>query len=114
METIVREIEKAIRVEMPDWRIRVTWENRHSTTLDVEPVSASGSDTSSRGELLPIQSSAANPGMSAVPDTTPPALVDNRPLDPLGVRPHSKRPVRSVGNNQPSLFDEPAVVAEQR
>lgn len=114
VETIVREIEKAIRVEMPDWRIRVTWENRHSTTLDVEPVSASASDTSSRGELLPIQSSGASPGMSAVPDITPPAFVDNRPLDPLGVRPHSKRPVQSVGNNQPSLFDEPAVVAEQR
>lgn len=109
-ETIMRQIEKAIRAEMPGWSIQVAWVEGDSTTEAMKPIlpTSTSPALSARGELLPIRGPAALPAMSIAPDVTPATFVDDQSPNSRGARAHRKLSVRSIEINQLSLFDGPA------
>lgn len=109
-EKIMRQIDEAIRTEMPGCSIQVAWVEGDSTTEVVKPILTTSTSPalSPRGELLQIRGPAAMPAMSIGPDVTPAALIDDRSSNSRGARAHRKLSVRSIEINQLSLFDGPA------
>lgn len=114
-ETIMRQIEKAIRAEVPGWSIQVAWVEGDSATEVVKPIlkTSTPPGLSPRGELLPIRGPAVIPAMPIAPDVTPSALVDDLSSDPRSAHHHRKQPVRTVENNQLSLLDGNALRADR-
>ena len=121
-ESIVRQIEKSIRAEMPGWSLRVTWVKCTPEVRSVDQMQVSGADTQTAAssesappaEVIPIKTAMPDTDVPSAPNPPPGVAAAGQQPNMPGASPRHKRTVRSVDRNQLDLWLEgPAPEADQ-
>ena len=110
-ETIVRHIQEAIKAQIPDCIVRVSWAESDSNSQLEKPRSdaALSRGLSARGEVVVLRSPAGISEISEASKETRAAEVDDRSPDSHAPSSDRKQPVQSLESSQLSLFDGPVV-----